>query len=189
MASRRDQLLDAAIELLGERGVRGVTHRAIDAATGVPPGSTSNYFRTSDGLLIAVIDRFADRERAALDDLADGLRPDGPAEVAALLAAAARASAGPNRTLTLARYAILLASAQRPALRERLAETGGRVNVWAASWLKAAGSADPERDASIAQNYIVGLVLHQLARPRADFDPEPALVALVTALVRNGHGS
>jgi DNA-binding transcriptional regulator YbjK len=188
VGSRRDDLLDAAIELLGERGVRGVTHRAVEAAAGRPAGSASNYFRTSDALLIAVIDRFAERERAALDDLAAGLRPSGPAEVAELLAAAARASAGPNRTLTLARYAILLESAQRPVLRERLIETGGRVNAWAASWLAAAGSADPERDAAIAQNYIVGLVLHQLARPRSDFDPGPPLVALVTALVGRAHG-
>jgi DNA-binding transcriptional regulator YbjK len=189
MGSRRDDLLDAAIEILGERGVRGLTHRAVDAAAGLPSGSTSNYFRTSDALLIAVIDRFADRERAAVDDLAAGLRPTGPVEVARLLAAAARASAGPYRTLALARYAILLESAQRPILRERLIETGGRVNVRAASWLAAAGSADPERDAPIVQNYIVGLVLHQLARPRADFDPEPPLIALVTALVGRSHGS
>jgi DNA-binding transcriptional regulator YbjK len=189
MGSRRDDLLDAAIELLGERGVRGLTHRAVDAAAGRPPGSTSNYFRTSDALLLAVIDRFADRERAALDDLAAGLHPAGPAEVAELLAAAVRASSGPNRTLTLARYAILLEGAQRPALRERLIETGGRVNVWAASWLKAAGSLDPERDAAIVQNYIVGVVLHQLARPRAGFDPGPAVTALVEALVGQSHGA
>jgi DNA-binding transcriptional regulator YbjK len=188
MTSRRDELLDAAIELLGERGVRGVTHRAVDAAAGRSAGSASNYFRTSDALLIAVIERFADRERAALDDLAAGLRPSGPAEVAELFAAAARASAGPGRVLTLARYAILLESAQRPALRERLAETGGRVNMWAAEWLKAAGSADPERDAPIVQNYLVGLVLHQLARPRPGFDPGPPVAALVTALVGSGHG-
>jgi DNA-binding transcriptional regulator YbjK len=189
MGSRRDDLLDAAILLLGERGVRGVTHRAVDTAAGLPPGSTSNYFRTSDALLIAVIGRFADRERAALDDLAAGLHPAGPADVAGLLAAAARASVSPNRTLTLARYAILLEGAQRPVLREQLIEAGGRLNVWAAAWLKSAGSADPERDAAIVQNYIAGLVLHQLARPRADFDPGPPLVALITALVGGDDGS
>ncbi|MFC7482775.1 TetR/AcrR family transcriptional regulator [Luedemannella flava] len=58
MVNRRDDLLDAAITVLGEGGMRALTHRAVDAAAGLPAGSTSNYFRTRDALLGAVIDRF-----------------------------------------------------------------------------------------------------------------------------------
>jgi DNA-binding transcriptional regulator YbjK len=183
MRSRRDELLDAAIALLGERGVRGVTHRAVDAAAGLPAGSASNYFRTSDALLSAVIERFAARERANLDDIAATISPTSPAELAEVLATWARDAAGPQRILTLARYAILVESAQRPALHAQLTESGDRANVWAANWIKTAGSAHPERDAPIVQNYVTGLVLHQLARPNPAFDPGPSLVALITALI------
>ena len=42
MADRRTAILDAALELVGTLGMRGLTHRAVDAAAGLPPGSTSN---------------------------------------------------------------------------------------------------------------------------------------------------
>jgi DNA-binding transcriptional regulator YbjK len=35
MTSRREHLLDAAIRVLGEGGVRAVTHRAVDAEAGL----------------------------------------------------------------------------------------------------------------------------------------------------------
>ena len=77
-------MLDAAITVLGGRGVRGLTHRAVDAAAGAPAGTTSNHFRTRDALLDGVVDRFAERERDALRDLA----------ARAHVAGAARAGAG-----------------------------------------------------------------------------------------------
>ena len=51
MPDRRTTLLDAALELVGTQGMRGLTHRAVDAAADLPPGSTSNYFRTRAALL------------------------------------------------------------------------------------------------------------------------------------------
>ena len=43
---RRTQILDAAVDILADIGVGGVTHRQVDARAGLPPGTTSNYFRT-----------------------------------------------------------------------------------------------------------------------------------------------
>ena len=40
MADRRTVLLDAALELVGTHGMRGLTHRAVDAAAAVPAGSS-----------------------------------------------------------------------------------------------------------------------------------------------------
>ncbi|WP_455132609.1 TetR/AcrR family transcriptional regulator, partial [Microbacterium aurum] len=57
MASKREQVLDAAITVLGERGPRGLTHRAVDERAGLPTGSASNYFRTRDALLTGITDR------------------------------------------------------------------------------------------------------------------------------------
>ena len=184
MTGRRDDLLDAAICLLSERGTHALTHRAVDAAAGLPAGSASNYFRTRDALLNAVVERFAARERANWEDIAAKVCPTTPQALAQALTMFARDSTGPQRTLTLARYAILVEAANRPSLRAQLTATGARVNAWFMNWLRIAGSADPERDAPIVMNHWTGVVLHQLASPDPAFDPSAQIAALVTAVVR-----
>src|SRR5258707_5112026 len=118
--SRREQLLDAAITLLGEQGVRAVTHRAVDAAAGVPAGSTSNCFRTRDALFNAIVERFAQRERANWDDLTSQVHPSTPAEFAPALAVFASQATGPQRDLTLARSVVVVEAALRPHIRTQL---------------------------------------------------------------------
>jgi DNA-binding transcriptional regulator YbjK len=183
MTSRRDQVLDAAIVLLGEQGVRAVTHRAVDDAAGLPSGSTSNLFRTRDALFNGIVDRVVDRERADWEAVATTDPPTTPAELARALAVAVRAQATTHRTLTLARYAMLLEAARRPELRPPLLAGGARVNAWFTAWLRLTGSADPDRDLVLVGNFVVGLVLHELAMPDPAFDPEPRLTALLETLV------
>jgi DNA-binding transcriptional regulator YbjK len=190
VSNRRQELLDAAIELVGRGGVRELTHRAVDAEARVPAGSTSNYFRTRDALLDALVERFAERERANWDEVTAALHPTTPKELGQAVAVYARDSVGPHRTLTLTRYAILLEGAHRPELRAKLTEVGARVEAWFVTWLRAVGSTDPERDLPIMANYVVGVVLHELANPAAVFDPTDQLVTLVESLVHGGsvHG-
>jgi AcrR family transcriptional regulator len=185
MANRREDLLDAAIRVLGERGIHGLTHRSLDAAAGVPAGSSSNHFRTRDALLDAVVERFAARERANWEDIAARVCPTTPQELARALTMFAQDATGPQRTLTLARYAILVEAAIHPSLRAQLTVTGGRVNTWFTNWLRIAGSADPTRDAPIIMNHWTGIVLHQLAVPDPAFDPYRQILALVMTLVHS----
>jgi AcrR family transcriptional regulator len=184
MSSRREELLDAAISLLGRSGVRGLTHRAVDAAAGLPVGSTSNLFRTRDALLDAIVERFAARERAAWEELATTMCPTTPEDFARALSRFAHEATGPNRALTLARYAILVEAGIHPSLRAQLVATGSRVNAWFLNWMRIAGSTDPEGDAPIIMNHWTGVVLHELAMPDPAFDPYPQIVALVTRVLR-----
>jgi hypothetical protein len=87
-----------------------------------------------------------------------------------------------HRTLTLSRYAILVEAARRPELRETPAAGGARVTTW----LRLAGSADPGRDLDLVANFHTGLVLHELAVPDPEFDPEPRIAALLTHLIPDG---
>ena len=48
---RRDELLDAAIELFAEGGSRMVTHRAVARRAGLPPATTTYYFASIEELL------------------------------------------------------------------------------------------------------------------------------------------
>lgn len=58
---RRAQLADAGLAVLAESGARGLTHRAVDTAAGLPTGTASNYFRTRDALLGALAERIFER--------------------------------------------------------------------------------------------------------------------------------
>jgi AcrR family transcriptional regulator len=156
----------------------------VDAAARLPAGSTSNHFRTRDALLNAVVERISARERANWENLATTIYPVTPQELARAMASFAQEATGPHRTLTLARYAILVEAGIHPSLRAQLMATGARVNAWFMNWLRIAGSTDPERDAPIIANHWTGIVLHELAIPDPAFDPCPQIAALVTSVVR-----
>jgi AcrR family transcriptional regulator len=71
--ARRSALADAGLRVLADAGARGLTHRAVDTAAGVPTGTTSNYFRSRDALLGALAERIFERltpSAARLDPLA-----------------------------------------------------------------------------------------------------------------------
>ncbi len=66
----RPQLLaDAAISLIADGGIRALTHRAVDAAAGVPSGTTSYHFRTRRELLRGVLVRIAEVNAGRLSGL------------------------------------------------------------------------------------------------------------------------
>ena len=184
MSDRRLLLLDAAIQVLGERGVRAVTHRAVDAEAGLAVGSTANCFATRESLFAAIVERVAERERRAFDDRALTVCPISPAELGRTLGAFARDSADRDRALTLSRYALLVESANNPGLREHMAVTGARVSAWMSNWLRMIGSTDPDLHVHLLGNYVTGLVLHQLAIPDPHFDPTDKIVAFLRTLIQ-----
>ena len=69
--TRRADILDAAIYLVARAGLRGLTHRAVDAAAGLAEGSTSAYYRTRAALLSAVVSRLDERIGTDVDALAE----------------------------------------------------------------------------------------------------------------------
>ncbi|MEJ3745141.1 TetR family transcriptional regulator [Actinomycetes bacterium KLBMP 9797] len=122
---RRAQLADAAIALLVESGVHGVTHRAVDRRAGLPAGTASNYFRSREALLVATARRVveqhqADMAAAALGEDAPGR--DGVERAIELIAASLMLAAGPHRARYLAIFELRLESLRRPALGAALDE-------------------------------------------------------------------
>ena len=49
--ARQERLLSAAVRVVARGGLRGLTHRAVDAEAGLPEGSCSAYMRTRVALL------------------------------------------------------------------------------------------------------------------------------------------
>ncbi len=185
MTDRRTAILDAAIETVGSRGIRGLTHRSVDDAAGLPTGSTSNLFRSRDRLLEGIVERFAQRERAAFEQIAMSAVPLTLEDLGRTLADFAVASVRDNRSITLARYALLVEGALRPTLQRTLADTGAAVNAWATQWFRVVGSQHPERDRNVVANYVTGLTLHELAMPSVDFDPTEPITDLIRVLMES----
>ncbi|MFI5953828.1 TetR/AcrR family transcriptional regulator [Cryptosporangium sp. NPDC051539] len=58
----------AALDVVADKGVEGLTHRAVAAVAGIPLGSTTYHFQTLDDLLAAAVveaKRVTDAEMAA----------------------------------------------------------------------------------------------------------------------------
>ncbi|MHC3820995.1 TetR/AcrR family transcriptional regulator [Streptomyces sp. DT9] len=184
-SARADLITDAALDLLAERGMRGLTHRAVDERAGLPQGSTSNYARTRQSLLEATVRRLAEREvrvlapgelpapgpatgtprrgRAPGPSASPGTAPDlsAPAGQDALIAGLALAL---HRYLTrhpellVCRYELALEATRRPELRAFFDATGRQFREPLVALMAAAGSPEPERHALSLVAWCEGLM-------------------------------
>ena len=59
LSPRMQLILEAATRVVAARGMRGLTHRAVDAEAGLPQGSTSGYLRTRLALVTALTEYIA----------------------------------------------------------------------------------------------------------------------------------
>lgn len=182
-------MLDAALALVGLHGVRALTHAAVDAAAEVPPGSTMGCFPTREALVAGVADRCIEREQ----EMVTGGAPDAaleatPAGLADAFGRFAVRAVGPDRDVTLARYALQVAVAQDPSLRPVVAVGADRVDTWGLDAIRRAGSRHPERDFGILANYATGLVFHELGLPSHELDATARVRALIDTLGWADHG-
>ncbi|WP_433243346.1 TetR/AcrR family transcriptional regulator [Streptosporangium sp. CA-135522] len=155
MKSQRAELVaETAITLLAERGVHGLTHRAVDEAAGLPPGSTSNLARTRSALLELALERLTELETAAFGSVLGGAEPAMPDGVdrAAMLDMLVETTAKVlwkqltvDRRRTVARYELAMEATRRPELRAVYDEAGRRFRDPAVAMLVALGSPDPVR--------------------------------------------
>ncbi|MET7902964.1 TetR/AcrR family transcriptional regulator [Streptomyces sp. NPDC005355] len=182
--SRAELIADTALALLAERGMRGLTHRAVDEAAGLPLGSTSNHARTRAALLKAAVRRLAEREAQVLtpDEMPHpGGGPEaplGPDGLADALALALHRSLTAQRDLLIARYELALEATRRPELREFYDATGRGFREPLEAMMTAVGSTEPRRHAQSLVAWCEGLMFTCAAG--ADHDAVPDRAALRT---------
>ncbi|MEV1093533.1 TetR/AcrR family transcriptional regulator [Streptomyces microflavus] len=113
---RRDRIIDAALGLIADEGVAGISHRKVAARAGVPLGSMTYHFASMDELLHEAFTRFSGTIVAVFEDrLGAAATPDEAREAVADLVH--HLSGGNQRELILTHELYTLA-ARKPAYRE-----------------------------------------------------------------------
>ncbi|WP_033317893.1 TetR/AcrR family transcriptional regulator [Streptomyces yerevanensis] len=117
---RRQRIIDAAIRVVGAKGIGGLSHRSVAAEADVPLGSTTYHFKTLDELMVAAL-RQANEGFAKLV-VARGALDDPESDLAAELAGLTGEWLAGDRTGVELEYELYLAALRRPALRPVAAE-------------------------------------------------------------------
>lgn len=182
MSDRETLLLDAAIQVLAEGGIRRLTHRAVDAQAGLPLGSTSNRFRTRDALLGGVLQRLLERETALWTRLSLDTSTHSIDEFAGRLGSVVESLGDTERALTVARHAVFAEAMQQPALRTALDTARRQLTEALSPLLIELGSRNPG-DLRRLLALVDGLLLSQLIDPAPDLAPGTAIAALLHGLI------
>ena len=177
--ARREALLRAAIELLGESGAKSVTHRAVAQRAGVPLASTTYYFRSVRELVEEALQLHVAERVAELESLVEvALHSSGASVTQLAERMAAVLVAAPTPTL-VAQYQMYLEAGRNPALQpaatDALAAFEGLITRVLTAW----GAREPQAAAEAFFALFDGFALHRLARPR---NPEAEAAALFVAM-------
>ncbi|BAC74047.1 MULTISPECIES: TetR/AcrR family transcriptional regulator [Streptomyces] len=117
---RRQRIIDAAIRVVGDKGIAGLSHRSVAAEADVPLGSTTYHFKTLDDLMVAALRQA--NEGFAKVVAARGHLEDPRADLAGDIAALIGDWLAGDRTGVELEYELYLAALRRPALRPVAAE-------------------------------------------------------------------
>jgi TetR/AcrR family transcriptional regulator, regulator of biofilm formation and stress response len=170
VTDRREEILRAALHLIGSRGMHAVTHRDVAREAGVPLGSTTYYFATKDELLREALRLFvaeeAERLRAAARSF-EGVSATPGEVIDAIVAEIGLTISRPVEQV--AQFELYLEATRTPALAEEAKACFASYEEIAVAALRSAGADDPERLAPLFIGLIEGLMFRQLVDPRSDW--------------------
>jgi DNA-binding transcriptional regulator YbjK len=170
LSPRRRLLLDAALRVAADEGLRGLTHRAVDRRAGVPEGSCSAYFRTRKALQAALTEyvaRALGEDVASLaDDLEGPLEQDGGRAVELAMRLFLRWL--DERELLLAKLEVSLEASREPELAGLLAEWRARLVEVVDRIMVARGLEQGTDRAETLVASLDGILFAALLKPHAD---------------------
>jgi AcrR family transcriptional regulator len=173
----RRRLVQAARELVPERGWAAVSTRVVAERAGVAPGLVHYHFSSLQALLTeAAIGAM----REAVDGTAALLnQAETPDELVDLLVAGVDRYTGTDPTSLLATEAYLAATRDAQLHRE-LAEVLEGFRSRIAVWLQEHGVAEPEGTAAVLAAAVDGVLLHRALTPQPAGAVAPVLHRIVT---------
>ena len=165
---RRLRFAQAAVDVIATSGLRGLTHRAVDAQAGLPQGSCSAYLRTRGALLAAAAQHVGGVLAADVEATREriGERVDDPAVVGREVVALA-VSLVQRPALLVARAELALEAARQPELGAVLARWRESLLLIAEQCVRERPGVDRRMRALIVVAAIEGLTVDALALPSA----------------------
>lgn len=179
---RREELLDAAIELFAEGGARGITHRAVASKAGLPPATTTYYFTSIDELIEEALSRhieiwIQDLHRLTSTPIdADVSLDDANGLISAVFAVR-------STDIVALQLSIYLAAARNPHLRPKAAQALDAFEVLTAKMLHQVGVADADSLARSIVSVILGSAFGRLSGRSTNDEEADLLYRSIRGLV------
>lgn len=186
---RRRRLVEAALHVVAEHGLRGLTHRAVDRRAGLPEGSCSAYMRTRRALQGALAEHVAGTLADDVDRLTADLRDCAPGDERAVgqIERLFRRWLD-ERELLLARVELSLEASRDRELAGLLATWRARLVATVARLMSDRGRPDADARAEALVASFDGLLFAALLKPEAERRQflERSLGLLMTAFTPPG---
>jgi DNA-binding transcriptional regulator YbjK len=182
---RRREILEATLRVIGESGVKGVTHRAVAQEAGVALASTTYYFDSKDALVEEALEQMIARSIEDVRRFTACSAPISHQELIDRIMGFADAQINDPFAFLTAQYELMLEAGRREYLhplvrRWTIAYMDGFSNL-----VESAGLPDPGATAEIVTNFVEGALLNHVTTPTGDFLEgrfRPLLTDLVAAL-------
>ncbi len=170
LAPRMLLILEAATRVVASRGMRGLTHRAVDAEAGLPQGSTSGYLRTRLALVTALAEFIAAGLIDSVEELA-GQQQAGEADEA-VIENALDLFAGWLREpdALIAKAELTQEAAREPEIAAAMEPARARIEAIVVRIMTIAGIEDVETSTQAIIAAMEGVLNSALSRPAAGRD-------------------
>lgn len=169
---RRDEIVEAAAEIISETGIQSLSLSEIETRTGMSRGQLTYYFPEKEQILVAVFDRMVTRMRQRALEEGRDQPAESPREVKKRLRSITDMVVGgtPPVEFVVLQYTFLAQMRHRPDFRDRLA---GLYEDWRSGLARdfqAVGrrsSPDRRSIACVFQALLHGLVMQSAVDPKA----------------------
>ncbi len=172
-AARRTEIIDAAIEVMAQVGLAGLSMRLVANQAQIPLGALSYYFDDKSDLIAQSFAQLSDREIDRVVATAERLEPSMPAEQLADLVAdmIIDGFSSPRGGAIVTRYELVTEASRDERLRPMF-------EAWYAAMIPAlsrlfrelGGSGQPELDSRTVMAVMAGLEIDNLYRPLGPVD-------------------
>ncbi|MFJ3670286.1 TetR/AcrR family transcriptional regulator [Streptomyces sp. NPDC090106] len=167
---RRDRIIEAALDVIAEHGVRGATQRRIADAAGVPLGSVTYHFEGGQELLVEAFTRLAETVSARYREPLEAAETVEEARAAVVEIICGGSVWGSPRELVLS-YELYAFASRNPALLDV-------IRAWMAASRASLSRHFDARTARALDALVEGLSIHN------SMDAEPMSRQDVAAVVR-----
>ena len=187
--AKKNAIIDAALQVVSQVGISGLSMRVVAAQAGIPLGAVGYYFAGKDDLIQAAFDRHIQRETARVTRAIARIG-DSPTvkDLADRLADFVIEGLTTTRFQLLAEYEFTIEAVRRPALAHSAAAWQSSLNTQLQAVLGTLHSPSPKTDARLILAVLAGLEIDQLAielQPSHARDIRDVLRRLILSLQRD----